>query len=139
MKTQKCEFCSVIAPTGPCVTGQEKLPFSQTLDPISSHPPHPLKNRTSREMAREREKGGGPFTFNAHFTAGQPYQNNSIIPPPLELQLIYRAMAPELQIILAFSPPCSLLLPKSRFPPPSFLLPHFPKSLHPTLSPLPHP
>lgn len=41
---QKCEFCSVIAPTGPGVMGQEKLPFSQTLDPISSHPPHPLKN-----------------------------------------------------------------------------------------------
>ncbi len=74
---QKCAFCFIMAPAGPGVTGQKKLPRSQRLDRISALLPHPEKK------SRERQTDRGGETFNAHFTSGQPYQNISIIPSSL--------------------------------------------------------
>ncbi len=76
---QKCAFCFIMAPAGPGVTGQKKLPRSQRLDRISALLPHPEKRKKSRE--RQTDRGGE--TFNAHFTSGQPYQNISTIPSSL--------------------------------------------------------
>lgn len=80
---QKCEFCFIMAPAGPVVTGQKKLPRSQLLDRISALLPHPEKRKKEEKKSRERQTDRGGETFNAHFTSGQPYQNNSIIPSSL--------------------------------------------------------
>lgn len=41
----------------------------------------PRKNKEKKSRERQTDIGGE--TFNAHFTSGQPYQNNSIIPSSL--------------------------------------------------------
>lgn len=74
-----------MAPAGPGVTGQKKLPRSQLLDRISALPPHPEKGKKKKKKKekKSRERQTDRETFNAHFTSGQPYQNNSIIPSSL--------------------------------------------------------
>lgn len=72
-----------MAPAGPGVTGQKKLPRSQLLDRISALLPHPEKKKRRKKKSREKDRQRRRDIFNAHFTSGQPYQNNSIIPSSL--------------------------------------------------------
>lgn len=96
---QKCEFCFIMAPAGPSVTDQKKLPRSQLLDRISALLPHPekiKKKKKSQEKDRQTEE-------ERHLTHISLQDNHTktiqLSHRPWGPKVIYRVVAPEMQII----------------------------------------
>ncbi len=94
---QKCAFCFIMAPAGPGVTGQKKLPRSQLLDRISALLPHPekrkkVKRKTDRQTEEERHLTHISLQDNHTKTFQLSHR-------PWGPKVIYWVVAPEMQII----------------------------------------